>query len=340
MRDSGPACGAKKGTCRRSRWRSCRPSASASRSCSAVRCRSTPAPLTKVAPAVERPGIHLGVWRFGDELRVWGTTRAIPGVRHGARSRGAGPARHQASSRRRRQVRERGGARRRSDQDHRRACVAAARLPGDAHVAARVRLAGLTRRTRERARRPGRLDACAPTAAASSSMVPSFGDEWRQSIVHPIPYAIDPPFTALADLMRRADEEHELRAWQEELEDLVDHVAGLTAVDGATILTDRCEVLAIRRENHPAQGFAAGRRVRRHRANRRAAKRRSFIRRCSAARAIWQRRSSCSTSATPWRWSRRRMVALRCSSGRHARSACTRTGSRRCCCSARSSADL
>jgi len=35
-------------------------------------------PLTKVAPAVERPGIHLGVWRIGDELRVWGTTRAIP----------------------------------------------------------------------------------------------------------------------------------------------------------------------------------------------------------------------------------------------------------------------
>ena len=31
-----------------------------------------------MAPAVERPGIHLGVWRFGDELRVWGTTRAIP----------------------------------------------------------------------------------------------------------------------------------------------------------------------------------------------------------------------------------------------------------------------
>src|SRR5690242_8586983 len=31
--------------------------------------------LTKVAPAVERPGIHLGVWRQDDQLRVWGTTR-------------------------------------------------------------------------------------------------------------------------------------------------------------------------------------------------------------------------------------------------------------------------
>src|SRR5262249_32441500 len=65
------------------------------------------------------------------------------------------------------------------------------------------------------------------------------GDEWRQSIVHPIPYTIDPPFTGLADLMRRADQEHGRREWQEELEDLVEHVAGLTAVDGATILTGR-----------------------------------------------------------------------------------------------------
>src|SRR5262245_60448959 len=34
--------------------------------------------LTRLAPAVERPGIHLGVWRDGAELFVWGTTRTIP----------------------------------------------------------------------------------------------------------------------------------------------------------------------------------------------------------------------------------------------------------------------
>src|SRR6201988_468279 len=33
-----------------------------------------PATLTRVAPAVERPGIHLCVWRDQDELSVWGTT--------------------------------------------------------------------------------------------------------------------------------------------------------------------------------------------------------------------------------------------------------------------------
>ena len=40
-------------------------------------CRWWPG-LTRVAPAVERPGVHLGVWQDGGELYVWGTTRAIP----------------------------------------------------------------------------------------------------------------------------------------------------------------------------------------------------------------------------------------------------------------------
>src|ERR1700738_1430791 len=37
----------------------------------------SPAGLTKLAPAVERPGIHLGVWRDENELYVWGATRTI-----------------------------------------------------------------------------------------------------------------------------------------------------------------------------------------------------------------------------------------------------------------------
>src|SRR5215510_6164428 len=31
-----------------------------------------PTTLAKLAPAVERPGIHLGVWKNGDGLAVWG----------------------------------------------------------------------------------------------------------------------------------------------------------------------------------------------------------------------------------------------------------------------------
>src|SRR5258705_9843744 len=37
-----------------------------------------PESLAHLAPAVERPGVHLGVWRDGDELRVWGAARSLP----------------------------------------------------------------------------------------------------------------------------------------------------------------------------------------------------------------------------------------------------------------------
>src|SRR5215475_9965205 len=40
----------------------------------------TPAILTKLAPAVERPGIHLGVWHDQDQLYVWGATSVIPSL--------------------------------------------------------------------------------------------------------------------------------------------------------------------------------------------------------------------------------------------------------------------
>src|SRR5688500_9732025 len=37
-------------------------------------------PLTKLAPAVERPGIHLGVWWNGEGLYVWGAIRVLPAM--------------------------------------------------------------------------------------------------------------------------------------------------------------------------------------------------------------------------------------------------------------------
>src|SRR5450759_2360407 len=40
--------------------------------------RLEPDKLVKIAPAVERAGIHLGVWRNDQGLYVWGTVRALP----------------------------------------------------------------------------------------------------------------------------------------------------------------------------------------------------------------------------------------------------------------------
>jgi hypothetical protein len=199
-------------------------------------------PLTKVAPAVERPGIHLGVWRVGGELRVWGTTRAIPAfimvlevaapgllvIKH-----------HRGDGGKFVNVAVVEGDQVKIIDEH------ASQLPDC--PAMLTTLLGFD----SPASNSGRVNVLVDLAVSMRAhnrggiilMVPSVGDDWRQSIVHPIPYSIDPVFTGLAELLRRADAEHEEREWQEELEDLVHHVAGLTAVDGATVLNDRCELL-------------------------------------------------------------------------------------------------
>ena len=36
--------------------------------------------LTKLAPAVERPGVHLGVWPYQGRLQIWGALRSLPSL--------------------------------------------------------------------------------------------------------------------------------------------------------------------------------------------------------------------------------------------------------------------
>jgi hypothetical protein len=202
-----------------------------------------PSTLTKVAPAVERAGIHLGVWRYDGELRVWGTTRvtppycfvlevAAPGLLVVKHHRGDGGKFVNVAVLEGDQIKM-------IDEN-------ASQIP-DCPAMLTTLLGFDAPGTRKGGvnilvdlsvsmRRHGR--------GGIILMVPSVGDSWRESIVRPIPYAIEPPYAALAELLRRADAEHESREWQEELEDLVLHIGGLTAVDGATIVTDRGELLA------------------------------------------------------------------------------------------------
>jgi hypothetical protein len=70
-------------------------------------------------------------------------------------------------------------------------------------------------------------------------VVPASSESWRESIVRPIVYAVDPPFSELADMARDGHEGHAL-----ELARVVEEIAGLTAVDGATVINGRYELLA------------------------------------------------------------------------------------------------
>ena len=75
-------------------------------------------------------------------------------------------------------------------------------------------------------------------------IVPESTDAWQESIVRPIPNAVSPPFDVLGRLNRASSDGKRARAWQDALARAVDVIAGLTAVDGATIMTTNYDLLA------------------------------------------------------------------------------------------------
>ena len=75
-------------------------------------------------------------------------------------------------------------------------------------------------------------------------IVPAGSDEWRESIIQPIAYAVSPPYRGLAALMAESREQTDRHAWREALRETLDAVAGLTAVDGVTVMSDAYELLA------------------------------------------------------------------------------------------------
>ncbi|HKG48137.1 MAG TPA: hypothetical protein VKB02_15485 [Pyrinomonadaceae bacterium] len=202
--------------------------------------------LTKLAPAVERPEIHLGVWNYGDELRVWGTTRTIPSfcfvlediepgllvVKH-RRLDGFGKYANVAvlKGEQVKFIDEKGTS-----------------LP-DCPALLRALLAFTAAATNGPHHSLNVLVQLSASMRAQGHggallVVPSGSDRWRDSIAQPIFYSITPAFSALADLVRREAEEKHRRQWQGALRRAIDTIGGLTAVDGATVINDRYEVLA------------------------------------------------------------------------------------------------
>src|SRR6185369_9397002 len=187
-----------------------------------------PALLAKIAPAVERAGIHLGVWSRNGELCVWGTTRTIPMYCFvlEVMSPGLLVVKHHRGEEAVKfiNVAVLEGDRLKMIDEH------ASSLPDcpplltsllgfDAPASwaqslnVLVQLAASMR---------------AHTRGGALLVVPSASESWRSSIVQPIVYAIRPFFAELAELMSHPAIER--RQWQEALSRAVDIIAGLTAV--------------------------------------------------------------------------------------------------------------
>jgi hypothetical protein len=74
-------------------------------------------------------------------------------------------------------------------------------------------------------------------------MVVTGSDGWRESIVQPMSYAVEPPFVELAQLARERPDAARQRLWREALDEAVNAIANLTAVDGATVLNVNYDLL-------------------------------------------------------------------------------------------------
>jgi hypothetical protein len=210
--------------------------------------------LVKVAPAVERRGIHLGIWRENGELRVWGTTRYVPVFSFVLEVAAPGllvVKHHRGEVGKFINIAVLEGDQIKVIDE------AASSLPDCPSLL--TSLLGFDTRTW-----PGGLNVLVELAVSirahgrggSLLVVPSGSDEWLESIIRPISYAVQPAFGALSDLVRRAPDEQDGSSWKDAFRDAIDAIAGLTAVDGATIITDEYELLAFgakiaRREGWP-----------------------------------------------------------------------------------------
>jgi hypothetical protein len=206
-----------------------------------------PEKLVKVAPAVERAGIHLGVWRNDQGLYVWGTVRALPALSIVVEVAAPGllVVKHH-----------------RGDESGKFVNVAV--LEGDQIKVVDEKASSLPDCPPLLTSLLGfdspaswvkGIDSVNVLVQLAVSMrahgrgglllvVPSGDEDWRDSIVKPIPYAVVPAFSELSQLTRDGADGKDTRLWQDTVNRAVEAIAGLTAVDGATVLTNAYELLA------------------------------------------------------------------------------------------------
>lgn len=203
-----------------------------------------PGELTKLAPGIERAGIHLGIWIEEGQLFIWGTTVSIPNfcfvvdvsepallvIKH-RRIYGFGKFTNIAVLK--------------GDQ------VKMVDVHSISTPDCPPMLLSL-------------LDLTAPSywndsvnvliqlavsmrnhgRGGTMLVVPIESNNWLQSIIKPVQYYVQPSFNGLSKLLEQDRKEASQIFWQTALKREVEHLAGLTAIDGATIISNKYELLA------------------------------------------------------------------------------------------------
>ena len=219
----------------------------------------TPSALTRLAPAVERPGIHLGVWPEKGELRVWGTTNAVPcfafvlevvepGVLVVKYRRGSGPEKFGNVA---------------VMVGHEVRIIDHSTVEGREYTPSMEALLGLGTDVPWSGPAGVLVDLAISMRdhgkGGAMLIVPRGSASWRESIVKPMQYAASGTQSELARLMADAPTDRSDPRWRADLQRAVAAVAGLTAVDGATVIDDDFDVRGFglkigRREGYGAVG--------------------------------------------------------------------------------------
>jgi hypothetical protein len=204
----------------------------------------TPKGLTKIAPAVERPGIHLTVDRIDGELQVWGTTRRIPPGTFVLEVVQPGllviKRRRNESSGKYANVMVLEG-----DQIIE---VSDGRLQRTERQPVITQLLGLdsARSWSDRGNVTVQLATSMRAHGRGGTLliVPATSTSWNQSFLEPVSYEVSPPYREVTELIEQKPDNAEELLWRERLRRAIEIVGGLTAVDGAALINDAYELLA------------------------------------------------------------------------------------------------
>ena len=205
--------------------------------------RLEPGALTQLAPAVESPSIHIAVWRQDDDIRVWGIVNRLPDLAFVVEVFDPGLLAIKYS--RSQSFRKFGNVALLEGDMLRVVDTTSIDVPGLPAVIASLigsdPLATLPpkgaqlMRIASNMRRHGH---------GGMLLVVSEEGNWLDSVTGPIPYVGSRPFSRLAGLSAvspSGDSDPRLHA---ELDRAIAGIAGLTAVDGATVMNRDLEVLA------------------------------------------------------------------------------------------------
>lgn len=206
--------------------------------------RLTPRNLTKLAPGIEGPGIHLGIWYDDHGLFIWGTILHIPNFCFVLDV--SEPALLVIK--------------------HRRLCgfgkfTNVAILKGDeikiinensAFLPDSPQILNYLLGLNTNIKRTETVNVMIQLAVGMRShkrggivlIVPKSTNNWKKSIIHPIQYHLKPLFTNLSKLMNDYSDSVNETIWESTVKKEIDSIAGLSAIDGAVILNDNYELIA------------------------------------------------------------------------------------------------